>query len=68
MKIVMPLAGLAFLALTAGCTVREYSIERPPDRVEVVPPRPSPAHVWVAGRWERAGDHWDWTRGRWELR
>jgi WXXGXW repeat (2 copies) len=62
--IVTALLGLSFLALGAGCTVEEV---RPRERVEVIPPRPSPQHVWVAGRWDERGGNRTWVEGRWEL-
>jgi hypothetical protein len=67
----MPLFGLSFLALVAGCTVEERTVvrgPRPADRVEVVTARPGPEYVWVGGRWERRGDEWEWISGRWERR
>jgi hypothetical protein len=67
--ITFPLFGLSLMALVAGCTVEDRSYvrgPRPADRVEVVTARPSPEHVWVAGRWERHGDDgWIWIDGRW---
>ncbi len=68
-RLTAPLLGLSFLALTAGCTVHETVVrgERPADRVEVVPERPSPRHQWVAGRWESRGGGWEWVGGRWEI-
>jgi hypothetical protein len=73
-SLLIPLLGLACLALTAGCTVEERTVvhqPRPRDRVEVVTARPSERHVWVAGRWEgRQGSRepWEWVGGRWEIR
>jgi WXXGXW repeat (2 copies) len=59
------LIALPLAALDVGCTV---GVRPPPDRVEVVPERPSPRHTWVRGRWDRNGDDWRWTEGRWEIR
>jgi hypothetical protein len=59
------------LAVVAGCTVEERTVvsgPRPPDRVEVVTVRPSPAHVWVHGRWEHRPHGWVWIEGRWVVR
>jgi hypothetical protein len=68
-SIALPLVGLGFLASLAGCTVREvYVREPPPERIEVIPARPSAVHVWIRGRWERLGDRWEWIPGRWERR
>jgi WXXGXW repeat (2 copies) len=64
--IVTGLLGLSFLALSAGCTVEERGA-RPRDRVEVIPARPSPQHVWVGGRWDERGGNRTWVEGRWEL-
>ena len=70
--LIMPLFALSLAVLVAGCTVEDRTFvrgpERPADRVEVVSVRPSPAHVWIAGRWERRGDGWEWISGRWEHR
>jgi len=61
---------VSLAAIAAGCTVQERVAvrERPAPRVEVIPARPSPAHVWVAGRWERDGDGWVWINGVWVRR
>ena len=60
------LLGLSLLALAGGCTVEERGV-RPHDRVEVIPPRPSPQQVWVGGRWDERGGNRNWIEGRWEL-
>jgi hypothetical protein len=62
--IVTGLLCLSFLALFSGCTVEERG---PRERVEVIPERPSPRHVWVAGHWEERGNGRAWVEGRWEL-
>jgi hypothetical protein len=54
---------LAFL--DAGCAV---TVRPPADRVEVIPERPSPRHVWIRGRWVAYGADWRWVEGRWEVR
>ncbi len=56
------LLGLTFLALAGGCTVEERG---PRERVEIIPARPSPQHVWVAGHTEGGRT---WVEGRWVLR
>ena len=70
--ITKPFFALSFAALVAGCTVEEHTFvrgpERPAERVEVITVRPSPAYVWVAGRWERRRDGWEWISGHWERR
>lgn len=38
----------------------------PPPRVEVRMARPSRAHVWIGGYWDRQDDRWAWAPGRWE--
>lgn len=38
----------------------------PPIRMERRMPRPDRGHVWIAGYWDRQGDRWDWSPGRWE--
>jgi len=35
----------------------------PPARVEVIPARPSPRHVWVHGYWAWQGHHHAWVPG-----
>jgi len=37
----------------------------PEPRPEVAPPEPSADSVWIAGRWERQVDHWQWVGGHW---
>jgi len=36
----------------------------PPARVEVIPPSPAFAAVWVDGQWTWVG-RWEWQKGRW---
>jgi hypothetical protein len=45
--------------------VNEYEVIAvpPPAIVEVVPPQPHPAAVWVPGYWAPV-PHWVWVRGR----
>jgi hypothetical protein len=57
------LLGLTILALSGGCTVEERG---PRERVEVIPARPSPRHVWVAGHYDERGGR-TWVEGRWVL-
>ena len=40
----------------------------PPPRVEVIPVRPSPRHVWIGGHWGRHRDNWGWISGRYEAK
>jgi len=37
----------------------------PPPRQEMITEAPSPAYVWVQGRWERTADSWSWNPGAW---
>ncbi len=37
----------------------------PADQAETPPPAPTPAHVWIAGRWRWAGGAWRWAPGHW---
>lgn len=39
----------------------------PPPRHEVIVPRPSPRHVWVAGYWGWRHGHHEWIAGHWEI-
>ena len=63
--------GVALVAI--GCVVegRGRSVRVvpvvPPARVEVVVPRPGPAHVWVPGHWNWVPDRgeYGWTPGVW---
>jgi hypothetical protein len=36
----------------------------PPLQVEVIPPQPNVAFVWIPGCWDWRG-HWVWIEGRW---
>jgi hypothetical protein len=38
----------------------------PRPRFERRMPRPGPNHLWIAGYWDRQGDQWAWSNGRWE--
>ncbi len=38
----------------------------PPLRREIRSPRPDRSHVWIQGYWDRQGDRWAWSAGRWE--
>ena len=41
---------------------------RPPvERVEVIPPPPTPAHIWLKGHWHWNGIEWIWNPGRYEV-
>ena len=37
----------------------------PPRVVRVLPPRPGPEFVWVAGYWYPVGNHYRWHAGYW---
>lgn len=37
----------------------------PPQRVEVLVPRPGRGYSWVRGGWDLRGDDWVWMDGRW---
>ncbi len=39
----------------------------PPMRQEIIPPRPSRDHVWVAGYWTVNRGRHEWQPGRWEI-
>lgn len=39
----------------------------PPGHVEIVPPLPNDAAVWVDGQWLWQGAHWLWQPGVWVL-
>jgi hypothetical protein len=40
----------------------------PPPPVEVIPPAPSPAHVWIEGHFGWRAHAYTWERGRYEQR
>jgi WXXGXW repeat (2 copies) len=40
-------------------------VEVPPVQQQVITEAPSPAHVWVPGRWERTAGTWTWKAGTW---
>lgn len=74
------IAALALLVSMGGClmqgggrsgaglvSVTFIAREPPPDRVEVVGPRPSAEHVWVGGHWSARANDYVWTRGRWAV-
>jgi len=39
--------------------------ERPAQRVETQPPKPSDNSDWVPGYWDWDGDQWFWVNGMW---
>ncbi|MBB3211605.1 hypothetical protein FHW67_000853 [Herbaspirillum sp. Sphag1AN] len=43
-------------------------VEPPLPRVEVMPPPPSPNHVWIGGYWRWDHGHHVWVGGHWEAR
>jgi len=38
-----------------------------PQAPEAIPPRPSPANVWVAGYWTWQSNRYAWMAGHWEV-
>ena len=44
------------------------TVEPPLPRVEVMPPAPSPNHVWIGGYWRWERGHHVWVGGHWEAR
>lgn len=40
----------------------------PPIRYERRPVSPGRKYVWIGGYWDRRGNSWDWTPGRWETK
>lgn len=45
----------------------EISVQPPVDRVEVIPPAPSPNHFWIHGFWGWNGTAHFWNPGRYEV-
>jgi YXWGXW repeat-containing protein len=39
----------------------------PPLQEELIPGRPGPHHVWIAGHWRYRNGHYLWVHGRWEV-
>ena len=56
-------------APTPPAQVSEVIVEQAPPapRHEVIPERPSPGHLWIAGHWAWHDNRQLWVRGRWEL-
>lgn len=46
--------------------IRIASDAPPRARQERRPPRPNRDDVWIGGYWDRRGDRWEWSTGRWE--
>jgi hypothetical protein len=67
------LAGASFIAAPEGMqtaaadAVIDVQIAPPARRVEVVPARPTPRHVWVPGYWAWNGRHHVWVAGHYAL-
>ena len=61
------LFALGLVAAPSGCAARTvYVVRRPPvARVEVVPVKPYPRAVWVAGHWRWNHGRYVWVPGRW---
>jgi hypothetical protein len=68
---------LALALLTSSaCVVRvpvaprgvavQASVAPPPARVEVIPPSPGGAFVWVPGHWTWGAGRYVWAAGRWQ--
>jgi len=61
----------AMLLLGGSAAIAQVSIginigaPPPPRVVRVVPARPGPEHVWVAGYWYPVGRHYKWHAGYW---
>lgn len=53
------------LIVAAGCIVSSPRIAPPPGKVEVIPARPGPNHVWIAGHWKWSGNAYVWAPGHW---
>jgi hypothetical protein len=66
------LAGACLIAAPHGIRIAsaepvvDVRIAPPPDRVEVVPMRPSPHHFWVHGYWAWGGRAHTWVPGHYE--
>ncbi|HJL50377.1 MAG TPA: hypothetical protein RMG45_31225 [Polyangiaceae bacterium LLY-WYZ-15_(1-7)] len=62
---------LVGLALATGCGGYVYAtttVRAPPTPyVEVAPPAPGPAYVWVDGYWQWTGVQYVWVRGYWAV-
>ena len=63
-------AGLTALALSSACVVvpaLSPPVSASPSTVEVVPPQPGPAYVWVPGYWTWTRDAYVWVPAAWLL-
>jgi hypothetical protein len=49
-----------------GLHIRIASDAPPGARHEQRPPRLHQDDVWINGYWDRRGDRWEWSTGRWE--
>ena len=51
--------------LMSGCVVRPTVVRPAPPiaRVEVIPRKPSPRHVWVSGQYRWRRNHYVWVPG-----
>ncbi|WP_428408349.1 hypothetical protein [Hyphococcus sp.] len=71
----------AMAALTSGCwyhahyrhgpapvrmSVSYIRVSPPPPRRIIIPPRPSPAAIWINGYWRWTGADYVWIDGFWE--
>lgn len=51
-----------------GLHIRIVNDHPPRARYERRTRRPDRQSIWINGYWDRRGDRWDWTPGRWERR
>ncbi len=58
------LLGFVFILLT-GCVVTKPTVAPPPPRSEVIPSKPGPNSVWIAGYWKWTGSTYVWVGGYW---
>lgn len=61
-------AKLPPVATHAGETPVLVPYPPPPQKVEILPPRPAAAGaVWIDGEWQFVSGRWEWRQGRWEV-
>jgi hypothetical protein len=51
----------------SSASAQVIAIAPPAPRVEIIPPAPSPAHVWAPGYWGWRGRGYAWYGGRWQV-
>jgi len=60
---------IAGILLNSCAPTRAYvGVSPPPPKHETVPPRPSPAAVWMDGQWTWTGNDYLWVPGHWEVK